>query len=269
MAASRFSLAQLTKWIALNLQGAFSRRRNYLFLMPPFARRQWLFRKKSRKLVKLHVRDPIDLAVLAKIFRSEDYNLVRLGRWRNIEARYAEIIRAGRHPLIVDCGANIGASALYFAEQFPLARVLAIEPQAENFRMLTQNCAASAQIEPLQAAVASQDRRGAVVDAGQGNWGFRVVERADGDVALVSINTLLARHEGTPFIIKIDIEGFESELFSRNIEWLDRFYVLIIELHDWMLPGQRSSQSFLAAIARLNRDFLYAGENVFSIANNS
>ena len=37
-------------------------------------------------------------------------------------------------------------------------------------------------------------------------------------------------------LIKIDIEGGESELFEKNIEWIEKFPLIIIELHDWMLP---------------------------------
>jgi len=255
------------QWAARSLQSALSRRRNYIVLTPPFLRRQRLLSKRSGRRVTLEVRDATDLSVMAQIYRSEDYDLARLPRWRDIEARYAEITRAGGDALIVDCGANIGASALYFAEQFALARVLAVEPQPGNFLVLSRNCAGNPRIVPLQAAVASEDKRGTLLDPGKGNWGFRVSERSGGDVEMVSLNSLLARTGGAPFIVKIDIEGFEAELFSRNLEWLDRFYVLIIELHDWMLPRQRSSHSFLRAIGALDRDFVHAGENVFSIAN--
>ncbi|MBI4123386.1 MAG: FkbM family methyltransferase [Betaproteobacteria bacterium] len=263
----RFAAAPLLKWAASTLRGALSRRRHYLFLTPPFVHRQRLYSKRSGRLLEFHVRDATDLAVMAQIYRSEDYDLSRLGRWSDIEARYRGMSAEAPQPLILDCGANIGASARYFAEQFPLAKILALEPQADNFRLLERNCSGHAGIVPLQAAVASQDKRGALLDPGEGNWGFRVAEREGGEIELLSINSLLARGEGAPFIVKIDIEGFEAELFSRNLEWLDRFYVLIIELHDWMLPRQRSSQSFLRAIGALDRDFLYAGENVFSIAN--
>jgi FkbM family methyltransferase len=255
------------KWAALTLQGTLSRRRNYLFLTPPGVRRQRLYGKKSRNVLSVEVRDRLDLEVLGQIFRSEDYNLSRLRRWPDIDACYRAIADGGGLPLIVDCGANIGASALYFAEQFPLAKVLALEPQPGNFALLSRNCAAHGRIVPLAAAVASEDKRGALHDPGQGNWSFRVSERAGGEVEMVSINSLLARTPGMPFIVKIDIEGFEAELFSRNLEWLDRFYVLIIELHDWMLPRRRSSQAFLQAIGARDRDFVHVGENVFSIAN--
>ncbi|MFL6694040.1 MAG: FkbM family methyltransferase, partial [Ramlibacter sp.] len=66
---------------------------------------------------------------------------------------------------------------------------------------------------------------------------------------------------------KIDIEGFEANLFSANCEWIDLFPLLIIELHDWLLPRQGNSRAFLREIAQRDRDFVFRGENVFSISN--
>jgi hypothetical protein len=71
----------------------------------------------------------------------------------------------------------------------------------------------------------------------------------------------------TPFILKIDIEGFEKDLFSRNLAWIDKFPILIIELHDSTHEGTSNSNNFLSAISKRNRDFLYFGENIFSISN--
>ena len=80
------------------------------------------------------------------------------------------------------------------------------------------------------------------------------------------INSILKKYQQfVPFIIKIDIEGFESELFSKNTEWIDMFPLVIIELHDWMLPKTANSNNFLKEISKLDRDFLYFNENIFSI----
>ena len=70
-----------------------------------------------------------------------------------------------------------------------------------------------------------------------------------------------------PFIVKIDIEGFEKDLFSANTEWVERFKLLIIETHDWMFPTQANSNNFLKVISKHNRDFVHKGENIFSISN--
>ncbi len=70
-----------------------------------------------------------------------------------------------------------------------------------------------------------------------------------------------------PFIAKIDIEGFEENLFSADTEWVSRFPIIIIELHDFYFAKQGKSAPFLKTVAPLNRDFIYVDENVFSIDN--
>ena len=40
---------------------------------------------------------------------------------------------------IIDIGANVGASAIYFHSQYPNAQVTCFEPSTKNFRYLTQN----------------------------------------------------------------------------------------------------------------------------------
>ena len=50
---------------------------------------------------------------------------------------------------------------------------------------------------------------------------------------------------------------------------IDRFPVVIIELHDWMLPHSASRRPFLQWRASRDSDFVYRGENVFSFSNTS
>jgi len=63
-----------------------------------------------------------------------------------------------------------------------------------------------------------------------------------------------------------DIEGFESDLFSTNTDWIKKVTVLVVELHDWMIPNSANSHNFLAISAE-SRDFVVYGENIFSIRN--
>jgi hypothetical protein len=66
----------------------------------------------------------------------------------------------------------------------------------------------------------------------------------------------------TPFIVKIDIEGFEKDLFASNTAWIERCYAVIIEPHDWMLPGEMSSRTFQQAMAQHPFELYMRGENI-------
>ena len=119
-------------------------------------------------------------------------------------------------------------------------------------------------------AIGCVDKRGTLVDPGLGEWGYQVVSSDGGETDILSMNRLVQEKVAagfTPYIAKIDIEGGEGDLFSDHAEWIDLFPVLIIELHDWMLPKSASSRNFLRCIADRNRDFVYIGENIFSIRN--
>jgi hypothetical protein len=65
---------------------------------------------------------------------------------------------------------------------------------------------------------------------------------------------------GMPFIAKVDIEGFESDLFSQATEWLSETFVVHIEPHDWMMPGKGTSLTFQRAMAEHKYEMFLAGE---------
>ena len=71
--------------------------------------------------------------------------------------------------------------------------------------------------------------------------------------------------EATPFIAKIDIEGFEDELFSKNTKWMKEFYLITLEIHDWMLPRKSTSSNFFREHSKESRDCYLRGDMVFSI----
>lgn len=218
--------------------------------------------------------DTSDRAVATQVFNNKDYDFGRLGRGHELGEFYQAAITSNRTPLIVDGGANIGASPVFFAGAFPEARVIAIEPEDSNFELLTKN-ARDLRIECMRGALTSKSGSIDIVDPGQGHWGFRTAAVGGGTqigqpVPAVTINELYAAHTPAciPFLVKIDIEGGEHELFAGNTEWVALTPLIIIELHDWMLPGKANSRSFLQCIASHDRDFIHMGDNIFSIDNN-
>jgi len=267
------SLATTLKILALwgrhLVHAAFCAPRRFVAILPPLPGIQVLLDLRTGRRLKIRLRTSNDWYTAKQVFLDNDYGFEKLARRADLDRRYREIVASGHAPLILDCGGNIGLAARFFAETFPEAEIVCLEPDGDNLELAWLNTTA-APVTLIQAGIANADGAGTLIDPGLGNNAYRVRESADGPVRLVSVNTLVAdarTKTQVPFLIKIDIEGFESDLFSKNTEWIELFPVVIIELHDWMFPKTANSANFLKAISRLNRDFVFHGENVFSIAN--
>ena len=87
-----------------------------------------------------------------------------------------------------------------------------------------------------------------------------------GIAALTIPEILDAEGWSTVDLIKIDIEGAEKELFEHpsHRDWLGRFRILVVELHDWLKPG--CSMAFFRAIASLEEvEMSLSGENLIIV----
>jgi FkbM family methyltransferase len=211
-------------------------------------------------------RNSTDIATFAQVFLCAQYRSQDLARHRHIAAYYESCA----NPLILDLGANIGLSALYFAKNWPKATIVGVEPDERNYELFRRNVSARNNIVAIHGAVASKRGRARIVNPGVPEWGYRteIADANSGGLAAMPVTDLLERHRACePFICKIDIEGAEHELFSCNTEWVARFPILIIELHDWMLPCSGNSANFLRVIAGMDRDFVLHGENIFSMSH--
>ncbi len=172
-----------------------------------------------------------DVPLLYHIFVEEEYN-----------------IKPKKEPLfIIDAGANVGFTAVYFANKFPKARIIAIEPEESNFKLLQKNTEAYPNVRCIKAGLWNSDTKLRITNLEKNSkWGFQVEETTEDGPATcdaVSIN-LLMKEEGKEEIdiAKIDIEGAEKELFAKNYQWLSKTNLMVIEFHDHMKPD--SSKPF-------------------------
>jgi FkbM family methyltransferase len=207
-----------------------------------------------------------DFAVVREMLRDRDYQLpVPPAVLDRIRARHDAIVANGKAPLIVDAGANIGAASLWYAREWPAARIVAIEPDPGNLALLEANCGAAPRITILPAAIGSSRGWVALESADGQGWAVQTV-RGDGDVRIVTMDDAIAAGGGAePFLCKIDIEGFEADLFACNTDWIARFQVLVIECHDWLRPGEFTSLPFRRAIAQDRFEMFVAGQNIFYV----
>lgn len=207
-----------------------------------------------------------DIAVLEQIFRSEEFNISTAPQFAWIRAAYDRMLAAGDTPLIVDCGANIGLSALYFALHLPKARIVGIEPARDNVELARRNTARNPLIEIIEAAVSDRPGRLEIVDPAAEKFAYRVREagaESGGAVEAITIGALMQRYgAGRNLIVKVDIEGGERELFRSGTGWLDHTDLLIVETHDWLFPGQRTSSTLFSAIAGREFEVIQKGEYI-------
>lgn len=152
-----------------------------------------------------------DAATFKKVFVDQEYNLP-------VEFEPKTII---------DAEANVGLASIYFANRFPHAQILAIEPESSNFEVLKKNVAPYSNIIALHVALWDKTERIRLVDPGIGNWGFRTESGTSSEsvgeesmVQAVTVSDLIREYKLERIsILKVDIEGSEKEVFSHSSDW--------------------------------------------------
>lgn len=211
-----------------------------------------------------------DALVFSQIFSRHEYDLRSFPQFAGIAERYETILAGGRCPLIIDAGANNGASALWFAHQFPEAKIVAIEPEPSNAHLCKQN-SEGFNIEVLPVAIGCQAGAVDLVTENRGKWAVMTTRRLGGATVVCTIPEIVSSYASQCdlFMVKIDIEGFESDLFATNTDWVADAKVIIIEPHDWMLPGQSSSRNFQRVLSMYDFEVLISRENLIYIQSST
>lgn len=136
-----------------------------------------------------------------------------------------------RPKVIVDLGANIGLTSVFFCEQLAPQRLVAVEPDpgnAEMLRLNTRDCPAA--VEVVVAAVGPEDGTVYFAESDESNLGR--VSQSGRPVRCVSMPSLMkATGLSCIDLLKIDIEGSEGALLSGAGDWLDRVGAIMIEFH--------------------------------------
>ncbi len=191
-----------------------------------------------------------DLEVLIKVFSYREYSLPLLKTPSSI----------------LDGGANVGFSALFFATQFPEAKIIAVEPDLGNLAVLKRNVAPYPNIQIVDAALWFENGSIELEDPGMDAHAFRISGLTDIRtktirlVRAVNIESLLLEYGIQRFdLVKLDIEGAEKQLLTGS--WVDQTQVLVVELHDRFVAG--CSRRFYQAIDSYDGDYLF-GENTIA-----
>jgi FkbM family methyltransferase len=175
--------------------------------------------------------------------------------------------------LILDGGANVGYASIFFANHYPHASILAVEPEPANFSTLLSNIQSYPQIKAVHAAIWCKPEP-VVVNNPDQSWAAYVVDarsapksRHSVTVQGLTIGDLLQMSgKDTIDILKLDVEGAEREIFlSSDCSWLRRTKILIVELHDRLIPG--CTEALEKALSAYSFRRMVKGENTILINN--
>ncbi len=185
---------------------------------------------------------------------------------------YFKLVSEGIKPLIIDCGGNIGLSTLFLAKIYPEAIISVIEPNEENFEMLKLNTAVLGdRVKLFKGGIWNEKCYLHITNPSSGSAAFRVEpvkEVTEGSISAFTIDEI-SKLGGAeyPFILKIDIEGAQKYLFEKNIDWVGKAHLIMLELDDWLLPWQGTSDAFFKATSQHKFDYIIKGETIFCFRN--
>lgn len=173
----------------------------------------------------------------SKVYR---YTLLYNGQCKNVHLRMQDVatffeiffkeiykIVIPECNTIVDLGAHIGLTTLYFEMHYPDAKIYSFEPEEANFEILSIN-ACSAKISKL----AISNKQGIAMLAMEAIG----VNHHLGEVGKkIETTTLMAIIEKCNIhkidLLKIDIEGAETLMFESIDDWKHKVKNLIMECH--------------------------------------
>ena len=197
-----------------------------------------------------------DISVFYQVFVDENYNY-----------KYKK-----EPKIILDIGANVGYTSIYYTKRFPNAKIYCLESDLDNYNILLKNVEKYKNIIPCNGALYSHDTILNIYDPNLGAWGLQVSETTNNTnktVQAYSFKSLLKiwNLENKKIdILKIDIEGSEKELFENDTEFLDNVDLMIIETHDRYKQG--TSQALFNVMKDKNFILNVKGEDLIFERNN-
>ncbi len=141
-------------------------------------------------------------------------------------------------PVIIDCGANIGVSCLYFKSLFPRCKIKAVEADPNIYKLLNNNLTMNGFQDIEMICKAIWVNNDGVQFGSDGADGGSVLN--DSNKILVPSIRLkdIIDHEKEIDLLKIDIEGAETDVLIDCGLSLLKVKRIFVEYHSWVNTTQ-------------------------------
>jgi FkbM family methyltransferase len=149
-----------------------------------------------------------------------------------------------KSPYIIDGGANIGLSIIYFKKLYPNAQIVAFEPDNEIFKDLEFNIESFGFDNIMLINKALWNEETTLRFYSEGADGGRIASNADFTKRLIEIQTckLNSYLQREVDLLKIDIEGAEYTVLEDSKELLPNVKRLFVEYHSFLSHPQNLGQ---------------------------
>ena len=137
-------------------------------------------------------------------------------------------------PYIIDCGANIGLSIIYFKKLHPEAEIIGFEPDKRIFDMLKNNIKSFDlnNVQLIQKAL--WNKAGETTFSSEGADAGRLADKSGTTNTATTATTSLRNYLGRPVdFLKIDIEGAETVVMEDCADLLINVQNLFVEYHSF------------------------------------
>ena len=156
---------------------------------------------------------------------------------------------------IIDAGANVGYSSIFFRLKYPESSIVAIEIEKSNVKMIKKNTLGFTNFYTENKGLYNKKSFFKIEDPYNATNSFVIKEvehNAQYDIESVTVDEIRQKYNWeTIDILKIDIEGAEKQLFESNFEeWLPLTKIIMVETHDRMVP--KCSYTVMETINKYN-----------------
>lgn len=170
-------------------------------------------------------------------------------------------------PVIIDCGANIGLSVIYFKTQYPNCTVTAFEPDPMNHDLLLKNIKSMKLENVIVRKEAVWVKDATLNFHSEGSTASRLEEEMDKNkedqtvpVKAIRLNDLI--HSKVD-MLKVDIEGAEYEVLKDIENKLHYIEILFLEYHGTFKQNNRLTEMLDILTRNKFQFYIKEGHNVY------
>jgi FkbM family methyltransferase len=182
------------------------------------------------------------LKLFMRDFNHSDYNVFKqIFNHKEFEVVLKMISlnkKSNKEIIIIDAGANVGYTSLFFNHFLDSSKVFGIEPSKENCEIYNLNARDFNNIKTYQKALCEKINVSFNLNSdfrdGK-DWSISTKENQNGAIQGVTIQEIIDENNLDYIsLLKIDIEGAERFIFKKenNLDYLKITEIIAIEIHD-------------------------------------